>query len=255
MAEKSKTSSVTSNHEVVRWEKQEFDLYSSGYRTALHVAVCSCGEEITCSHPTGVKGNVSSTSRRIYGKHAYPFTIDSRAMDSPMILVGTIKKVRVTHEVWIYSRLGERDADLPERGSDYSPWCVAVKKSNGWHANWYSFRHLEMAYADALVHLENERGQGYEIKIASQVDIDAVEVPVGAIEEYLSKLVDDAKELTKPKDLVELQGRIKRARSMLEILEAAQEHVEMKLLGLPTELETPEEEEDSSYEEYEYTPS
>jgi hypothetical protein len=67
------------------------------------------------------------------------------------------------------------------------------------------------------------------------------------VEQYLTRLVENAKVADQPEDLVELREQITSAISMLEILQNAQAAIEMKLLGLDPE-------DDPRFTTYEYHP-
>jgi hypothetical protein len=226
------------------------------WRNETVTGLCTCGQE--WDHPwlTLTKsGNLSKQTKRAEWIHIAAQEVES---DQPMTLVGRIVKTRVTNEVWIAHQLGELpdslkswrakdyQSDLSDAGKAY-PWLVLLKNSQGWKLLRTHFSYYEGAYSYALDYLEGQYIEGHLVEVATSIDMDTIEVPIGRVETYLTKLVTDANELDKPEDLVELAGRIKSARSMLEMLEAAQTKVEMKLIGI-------EPEETTKYTTYVHTP-
>lgn len=231
------------NQHQVKWKYNPPDPESDAWwqrNHGFHAGVCEeCNQEVGGAISTK-QGKLSKDNKRAAWFHMQAQDM-AAVEDVPMQLVGKIIKQRVTNEVWIISAYGEMPEAIAKRintvynSQDYLkslPWILAVKRSTGW-SRWLSGRYtyLEQAYASGLEILKEAYVDGHEIEIASKIDMDTVHVPLGAVEAYLTDLVDEAQSTDKPKDLVALQVRLKKARGMLELLEAAQELVEHKLVG------------------------
>ena len=165
----------------------------------------------------------------------------------------------MTNEIWLVSWNGEFPVELEtafglktpnEEWYRLHPWTLLIKNSHGWKDRWSHWQYREQAYGAALSWLEDQRVDGHEIEIGSRIDLDTIEVPFGAVEQYLKRLVETANVADSPEDLIAVQAQIKEARSMVGMLEHAQELVEARLVGV----ELPLIEDDSKYETYEYTP-
>jgi len=216
-----------------------------------------------CLKPIGgdaaVKGGkVSKGNRRVAWEHLQTEGTREAVTTAPMELIGKIIKKRVTNEVWIFSAYGdipEEISDRLEKNHEYNakdimrsvPWILAIKTSTGWR-KWFSrYTFREQAYGAGLEVLNEAYIDGHEIEMASSIDMDTIQVPLGAVEIYLTALVQEAQDTDKPKDLIALQVRLKKARGMLELLEAAQELVENKLVGIESDP-------DPGYTIYEWKP-
>lgn len=220
-----------------------------------HIGTCiECGQKIGGTAARKDR-KVSKSNRRSAWSHLQAHENVDSVLNAPMELVGRIIKKRVINEIWIFSAYGDMPEEIASRVSnEYNrrdtlravPWIVVLKNSKGW-AKWFSrYTFREQAYAVGLEMLNEAFIEGHEIEVASQIDMDTIQIPMGAVENYLTTLVNEAKDTDKPEDLVALQTRLKKARGMLELLEAAQELVQSKLVGIDIP--------DSRYTEYEYNP-
>lgn len=219
------------------------------------IATCSCGAVTTCSASYGVK----AISKHHWRQALNHVKADSGAIDVPMQLVGRIIKTRVTNEVWIMSRLGEVPHELETDDNsarqyvmEYRqshPWEVVIRNSHTWKRRLWGYRHVEQAYGGAQEILDESVFDGHKFVLAHEIDIDTISLPGVGVSEYLNQLAASAREMTKPKDLVELRDRIVDAQSMIGILESAKKMVGLKLLGLD-----PDDFDDDKFTTYQHTP-
>lgn len=157
-----------------------------------------------------------------------------------MELVGKVIKTRVTHELWVASRLGDVPESIKRRWYGYLqtgsqtpwPWLVLRRYRDGWKLEAGPFALKEAAYANALQALEDDYVKGFDIEMVGEIDMDTVEVPLGSIDTYFKNLIQQAKDAKKPADLIKLREKITKAQAVCDLLGEAQTQITEKLLNI-----------------------
>lgn len=156
-----------------------------------------------------------------------------------MELVGKITKTRVTNEIWIASRDGEIPDEIAEGRSQYWvatgtpwPWMILRKHSRGWKIENGPYRLKELAYAMAVENLEEAYVDGHDVELATELDMETVEVPLGTIDSYFKNLIQRAKDADNPADLIKLREKIVKSQAVCDLLGEAQDQITKKLLEI-----------------------
>ena len=232
---------------------ESYDRYNNGYAQDLSRWECTCGKKGGWSWPYA--SGYSKTLKRSARRHRDSHKKQEDLTKVRMQLVGRLVKERVANEAWITHGKGEWPNGVHKYDSDQ--WIFLYKNSNGWNREWGGYRHKEMAYAAALAWLDKECVGSYRIEMASEVDLDLVEIPLAPLDIYLTGLVNQAKNETNPKKLVGLRNDLEKAETISQLLGPARQAVEMKLVGLdPIEIgEIDDSTEEENFSTYTYTPS
>ena len=201
MAEKSKTSSASSKHEVT-WKFTPLRPASGGY--GRHHGTCSCGTQLnqrwgSNAFRSNQNKQLSKDAKRAAWRHIQ--AQDTSSHGAPMRLVGQIIKKRVTNEVWVMSAYGDLPEEIPlgdlkdDDWAKSAPWLLVYKNSKGWITQWTPgrYNYFEQAYAAGLQILQDAYIEGHGVEVASRIDMDTIEVPFAGVEKYLTDLVDKAK--------------------------------------------------------------
>lgn len=214
------------------------DINEDGSKYRWLQAQCSCGWKDSGDWKgrpflSQKNGQPRSNHRRSAWQHYAIATDSAKAKDAPMELVGTIEKKRVTNEIWIVSSQGEKpDGWAPWRdGTETAyPWFTIEKNSQGWKTRYGPFSNREMAYVAGLDAMEKAYMKGHDITIASELDVDTVEVPIAAIDAYFTNLTKEAKEAQGVSALVKLREKLYKAQAAAELIDQAIETVESRII-------------------------
>jgi len=164
--------------------------------------VCSCGTNQPYwdwgLNLPNLDGSIGERYIKIANRHILAEKLEAerelRADEEPC-LIAKVHMIRVTHEWWVFHYTSDLADEISQTWANSRwPWCIAVKKSNGWRLLLVEMTKTQ-AIARGMRRLEKERfkGNGVELfEIDSKIGLEA---PSATISSSVRRLIDDAKGL------------------------------------------------------------
>lgn len=209
------------------WEGEREGSWRTGYDFSLE---CECGKAIGYNKGDGLTtqtGAVSAHTIKAFNHHIND--IRNQGMVSEPILIGRVKKQRVTNEVWVFHQANDKpDKEASRYGLRfYYPWNVLLKNTSGWRSLGGS-QTKERAISGATAYLDKQSGY-HEIEYVYK-DSPGVEAPVATIVNSVTRLVQRASETKdNPIKLSELLADLDTGVKQLQILAPLRDQVQDRL--------------------------